>query len=219
MKSAGWWKRIERNIGPEYPYYLTDDDECYWAREFASHQDYKYSETNQLIKNFKRDPIQYKDRPDVLWHKENAIKKYALELCLIFNNLDVGSIITNVPTSKTKSDPNYDNRFERLFEKLKSYNQQLRVDYPLSIKSSHTAVHISNAPRFSPDDFYDILDWNNISNNNCETIYLIDDVITAGAHFKACQRKIYDNVRNVKVIGIFWARTIHPMQQIVECNF
>ena len=35
--------------------YLTENDRCFFFREYTAYEDYDYSETNSLIKNFKKE--------------------------------------------------------------------------------------------------------------------------------------------------------------------
>jgi orotate phosphoribosyltransferase len=51
-------------------------------------------------------------------------------------------------------------------------------------------------------------------NNDQNLIILIDDVITSGASFKACQQLIFENSPHTTVVGVFWARAIQAEGEI-----
>jgi predicted amidophosphoribosyltransferase len=42
-----------------------------------------------------------------------------------------------------------------------------------------------------------------------QNIILVDDVITQGAHFKACKTLLQQEFPNSKIKGLFIARTVH----------
>ncbi len=47
--------------------------------------------------------------------------------------------------------------------------------------------------------------WNGINDLNGDTVILVDDVLTTGAHFKAWKGFIMEHDPRVKnVIGLFW---------------
>ena len=50
--------------------------------------------------------------------------------------------------------------------------------------------------------------WSNVDLSPHTHIVLIDDVITSGAHFAACKRKIRTNYPNMDIVGVFWAKSI-----------
>jgi hypothetical protein len=58
-----------------------------------------------------------------------------------------------------------------------------------------------------PSSFYDNLAWSGIGPSN-GAIVLIDDVITSGSRFKACQRLLVEKVPGILVYGLFWAKSV-----------
>ena len=46
-----------------------------------------------------------------------------------------------------------------------------------------------------------------------DEIVIVDDVLTSGSGFRACERLIHQNVPDVMVIGVFWARSVFQNNQ------
>lgn len=78
MKSAGAFAhrftRIDDLTRPDH-WYLAEDDTCYFLGEYTARQGYAYSDTNQLVINFKK-PMDRRQFPE--WrYKEAAIRQAA----------------------------------------------------------------------------------------------------------------------------------------------
>lgn len=48
------------------------------------------------------------------------------------------------------------------------------------------------------------------------TLVLVDDVITKGTMFKACERLLGDNAPGVSIVAVFWARSVWPDDTYIE---
>jgi hypothetical protein len=195
------WKKIER-IGIEaFPYHLDDDDVCYYARDYISEGGYAASIANQLIQNFKKPPNR-RGLPE--WrYKEQAIRQFAQEISSIQNIQDF--LVTCIPSSKTRDSHQYDSRLEATLLHLKSLKPRVEIEFPLSFREDMVAAHLGGGR--SIDSIYGNLQWAGLR-SHINDIIVIDDVLTTGAHFKACQRKIVENVPDANVIGLFWAKTV-----------
>lgn len=207
ISPIGYWKRIDKNVIQNPPAYLEEDDDCYFVLERIAGKDYRSSPANQLISNFKRDPIKFSTNSGVMYYKSEAIKNFASQLATIKFDPPKHYIFTNIPTSQKRNSDKYDNRFESTFEELLNARPELQIEYPIDIIQNHKPVH--HGHRFNPEDIYNNLKWTGLS-QNYKTIFLIDDTITAGAHFKACQRLILENEPDIEILGLFWARSIWP---------
>lgn len=75
------------------------------------------------------------------------------------------------------------------------------------VSESHQPVH-SGGDR-NPEEFYSFLKWKGLRTSPAH-IVLVDDVITSGAHFKACQRLIHEHHPDIEIAGVFWAKVIWP---------
>jgi hypothetical protein len=193
------WRKIEH---PEVvPVRLRPGDECYYAREYVSHGNWDASEANQLIRNFKKTNDR-RGRPE--WrYKTQAIHQFATELAQIVNY----GILCAIPSSKRRDDPLYDSRLDDVLSKLRKMNPEVTVERPFEVMESHEAAHAGGAR--SEESFYGMMEWKGFQQAP-EDVVLIDDVITTGAHFKACQRMIREYHPAAKVYGIFWAKVIWP---------
>jgi len=78
------------------------------------------------------------------------------------------------------------------------------ISYFDNLEASHET---NNRP--TPDQIFENLRLNeDLCNPQKSTIALIDDVITTGAHFKACKSLLQNAFTNSKIIGVFAARRI-----------
>lgn len=202
------WKKLS-DVFNGRPYFLENDDlnNCYIAREYISRGGYNISDTNNLVQNFKMG-CNVEDKR--LYYRTNAIKQFANELLELFrsDNFKKQTIIV-IPSSKIKSDPKYDDRMDKVCEILKENEDiQIQIIEPIRRKQSRQARHTSDIRR-NIDTEYQELEW--ISNDALSqgvTVILLDDIITSGASFKACQKIITEHWSDVNIIGVFWAVTV-----------
>jgi hypothetical protein len=194
------WTKLDLHAVQDPPAYLDDADVCYYAREYVSHGGWSASEANQLISNFKKKP---NTKGTYQWaHREAAVSQIARELAA---GLAKDLCIAAIPTSKTSDDPEYDHRFEDLFTELRRLRPDLHIEAPIACRESHQSVHTGGARH--PDLIYDLLEWRGFVNVPSK-VCLIDDLLTTGGHFKACQRLILEHHPSMQVNGIFLAKCI-----------
>lgn len=189
------WRRIEAGCLQSPPGHLRPDDECFFAREYLSWRDYKASEANSLIKNFKIKPT-VANYPVRLKWKRAAVQQFAQELA-DFLPRDVR--VCHIPTSKLPDDPEYDPRFDMLLRALHAQRQDLRIEQPFTIANSHQAAHEGG----DRAEFAGQLRWRGL-HYRARDIVVLDDVITGGTHFKACQNLLLEHGVEM-VVGVFWA--------------
>lgn len=204
------WRRIEAACLQAPPPLLTAEDYCYFAREYQKWQDYKAGLGNDLIKNFKIKPTvaNYAKRK---FYKDSAVRQFANELAQF---LPQNSVIAYIPTSKRPDDAEYDPRFEMLFAELKRVRADVQIVEPWEMVESHQAVH--EGGNRSQAEFYARLKWKGMP-AHAGWVFLIDDVITDGCHFKACQQLCGENGFN-HVAGVFWGVAVNPPPPKIEFN-
>lgn len=203
------WKKLSEIFNGR-PYLLDDEDidKCYVAREYISHGGYNASDTNNLIQNFKMGSHVPESR---LHYRNNAIEIFATELLELFNSSDfINQIIIVIPSSKIKTDVEYDDRMDKVCLILKN-NVNIQILEPIRRKSSRLARHTMSDKR-DIDTEYNELEWisdelGNLDNGNA-TVIILDDVITSGASYKACKKIIHEHYPNLEVYGVFWAVTV-----------
>ena len=226
------WYRLERDDAvpniKSFRRHLKAEDCCFYAREYQAGKNWKAGETNQLISNFKKlrslKTIEYHGQTVQVispeWpYREKAVQQFQKEWFYFFENYiqhtsDRETTITAIPSSKHKTDLEYDNRFEDLFKKItetfsKRYHDViLNVEWPVEIKNTMPAFHISTENRLPPGKIKANYQWKGFKQQSPKTLFIFDDVITTGAHFRAISDFLMENGYTGKIIGIFWAKAI-----------
>lgn len=185
-------------------WYLEPEDECYYIGEYTARGGHACSETNQLIHNFKKS-LERRGRPE--WnYKERAISRIAN---LIRANIRNDAVLTFVPIppSKSKDHPLYDDRMSRVLNFASSGRPSDVRELIVQVRSVE-ATHLSNE-RPSPDDLLQnyLLD-EALCMPEPQLIFLVDDVLTTGCHFKAAKRLLSTRFPNVRIVGLFVARRV-----------
>jgi len=184
-------------------YYLDSADECYFIGEYTKGQGYDYSSTNQLIYNLK-EGVDRRGLPEYR-HKEQAMRVAAAELGRFLNPEFIrhGTFVP-VPPSKAKDDALYDDRMSRIIRMLGA-EVDLRevVEQIVSTPGAHLSQFRPSANALYAN--YRIAEDDKPAPT---TIAVVDDVITAGAHFKAMKRILSETYVDVKIYGVFLARRV-----------
>jgi hypothetical protein len=197
---AKFWNHVD--ISQKKIYYIEDVDEIYNAREYSARKSYEASETNQLIINFKK-PITHRGNPD--WkYKIEAIERFAFELSELIIDDEV-YVFAAIPTSICKTDPQYDDRLDKTLIELRKIANNVFIEEPISIRKTIIPSHHDGSR--DPNVLYENMIWNGFKVRT-ERVILVDEVITTGSHFLACKRIILNHCPDMRVIGVFWARTI-----------
>ncbi|MCA0201024.1 MAG: hypothetical protein LCH56_09300 [Proteobacteria bacterium] len=185
-------------------FYLDDEDVCLFIGEYTARQGFSFSATNQLILNFKK-TMDRRGTPQ--WkYKGQAIRQAATALRQSLSDENLARLtFVPIPPSKAKTDPLYDDRLVKTLHAIRP-NPPLDIRELIVQKVSTAAVH-SVEDRPSPDAIaanYEI-DVSLIAPPP-QVICLFDDVLTTGAHFKACEKVLRQTYPQVPIIGIFIAR-------------
>ncbi|HAT5923637.1 TPA: hypothetical protein JAG55_002940 [Legionella pneumophila] len=195
--------------------YLEANDKCYFYGEYAGRQGYAFSETNQLIFNFKK-PMKARNKPD--WqYKIKAIETISQILPASKGWAKLRQYTwAPIPPSKDRNDPEYDDRLLQVLLKLKETEQCLDVREILLAQKSRNAAH-------APDNQVRPTIKDHISNLVVDkalltpapkAIAVFDDVLTTGASFKAAQYILRKAFPSIPIIGIFVARNINLIDDI-----
>lgn len=187
-------------------WYLADDDICYFLGEYTAREGYAFSPTNQLIVNFKK-PMDRQERPE-WYYRQRAILQAATAFRVALDDRDLDSItFVPIPPSKAKSDPLYNDRLIRMLHAI-------RAEPPLDIRElivqtrSVPAVHESET-RLTPLELQAIYEVDlRLTEPTPSEIAIVDDVLTAGAHFKAVKAILEGTFPGVRIIGLFLARRV-----------
>ncbi|MCY4160962.1 MAG: hypothetical protein OXE77_03755 [Flavobacteriaceae bacterium] len=198
-------KKIDKVLIHQY-LSLNYSDQCYYWREYNPNQPHEESDdTYSFIHNLKKCPT--RKGKDEYKYKEKAIQDTIEFFRSSFNSNALHQRITLVPIppSKIKGDEKYDDRMTQI---CKGLCENTKWDCRELIKSrkSIQPSHYSSE-RLKPKDLKNIFEIDSqLINPIPSKIYLFDDVITTGAHFRACKEILQNHISNVVVIGIFIAR-------------
>ena len=215
MTSAGAFAhrftRIDDLLRPDH-WHLAEGDACYFLGEYTARQGYAYSDTNQLIVNFKK-PLDRRERPE--WrYKELAIRQAAEGFRKGLNPEALDRLtFVPVPPSKAKGHPLHDDRLTRMLHAI-------RPEPPLDIRelivqteSTEAAHGLEDRPR--PKDIQALYQVDeSLSAPTPGTIAVVDDILTTGAQFRAVHAILSARFPTAAVVGLFIARrvpnTAHP---------
>jgi hypothetical protein len=187
---------------------LVAADEIYFLFEYVSGRDYSFGATNSLISNLKKKPslqgsAQYR-------YKTRAIQECAVSLSQAINAAWLkGATLVPVPPSKAQDNPEYDDRIAQICRLIPA---DFKVDVrELVVQTTSTnAAHESN-DRPSVDDLLEIYE---IAEDQAEPaprrIAIIDDVLTAGTHYRAVYTILRQRFPGIPIVGMFVARRIFP---------
>lgn len=199
-------------------YYLQESNKnCYYWGEYTPYEHtngkkWNYSETNQLISNFKKKPNQ-----GGLIYKSQSIDKIAYFFANywdwgVLHNQHKVSLIP-IPPSKARTDPMYDSRMVDVLKKIAYYkNISLDIRDCLSFSGINPASHETTS-RPSPEDLMSALVFDEVAGRHHQVpgvIFLFDDVLTTGAHYIATLGKLHSIFPQTPVVGNFVARRIYP---------
>lgn len=185
-------------------HYLDGDDICYYAGEYTAGEGHAYSETNQLILNLKKS-VDRRGRPE--WqYKERAISQ-AAQIFRAALNENARLTLVPVPPSKMRADPAYDDRILRLL-------QQVGADRPYEVRElvtqvrSTPAAHLADR-RPTPDELVANYQLDErLAKPDPETIFIVDDVLTTGCHYKAVKHVLQRRFPKATIYGLFVARRV-----------
>ena len=209
MKSAGTFAhrftRIDDLTRPDH-WYLVEDDSCYFLGEYTARQGYAYSDTNQLIINFKKS-MDRRELPE--WrYKEVAIQQAAEAFRKGLNPEALDRLtFVPIPPSKAKDDPLYDDRVTRMLRRI-------RPEPPLDIrevivqtKSTGAAHGLEDRPRPREIEALYRID-ESLTAPPPRTIAVVDDILTTGGHFRAAHAMLSARFPAIAIVGLFIARRV-----------
>lgn len=183
-------------------HYLEVGDHCYFFGEYTAREGYAYSATNQLIHNLKKS-VDKRGTPQ--WrHKEIAIAQAARMLRAAIKP-EAHVTFVPIPPSKAKDDPRYDDRLVQILQGA-CEGRPTEFRELLLQRKSVDAAHLSDE-RPTPDDVaanYRIDE--SLADPAPQTIFLLDDVLTTGCHFKAAERVLKERFPRANIVGLFIAR-------------
>lgn len=194
-------------------YHLTADDNCYYLFEYTSHRDYSFSSTNNLISNLKKKPS-YAAQPG-FFYKARAIASCGQSLRRTLNPewLDFATLVP-VPGSKAAGHPDHDDRVEKICRLVRDPPPDVRnlVVQTRSINASH---EVGQGARVSVEELLDVYRVDEACTQPLpRAIGIVDDVLTAGTHYRAMHTILSQRFPGTPIVGIFVARRVFPEDNI-----
>jgi predicted amidophosphoribosyltransferase len=190
-------------------YHLTSDDHCFYLYEYTSHRDYSFSATNNLISNLKKKPSQADQAH--YWYKGQAINACGRALGAALNPNWLGSAtLVPVPGSKAADHPDHDDRMERICRLMRQPPPDVRalVRQAASTAAAHEAAQGDRVTVEALLELYAIDEAHTAPAP--QAIAIVDDVLTAGTHYRAMHRVLANRFPGVPIIGLFVARRVFP---------
>lgn len=197
-------------------YYLAADDDCYCLGEYHPGEGYQAGPVNSMISNLKK-PVTKRGLAEYRYKEQDIIRAGTLVRSILSAEAPGSCTFIPIPPSKTKNDPLYDDRLVRV---LNSGQPTLDVRELFLTNQSTRAHHeyLEGEKRPTPDDLCKLL----VIDESClvpplkPTVFLFDDVLTSGTHFKACKRLLLERIPGCNVVGLFIGRRKRPPPSEVD---
>ncbi|MDG4903527.1 MULTISPECIES: hypothetical protein [unclassified Mesorhizobium] len=189
---------------------LRADDEVYFWREYTSGRDYSFGPGNDLISNLKKKPSTSNFYE--LKHKQRVIGECANFFAKAINPVWVdGAVFVPVPGSKAVGHPDYDNRMERVFRAVRPSKPPDVRNLLVQGVSTDAAHEAGGGHRPTPEELQANYQFDEtISANVPKMIGIVDDVLTAGSHYRAVHGLLRHRFPDAWIVGFFVARRVFP---------
>jgi len=190
-------------------YLLDEQDEIYFLGEYTIGAFHHHSRINNLIFNYKK-PIDKRELPE--WrYKEQAINEVAdFFRFTILNTADLSERISQatlvpIPPSMSKDDPNYD---DRNFRMLKTFMPAGDIRELILQRGTRPPLHSASSKRSQGDISKNYYLNTNILSPAPKEIWLFDDILTKGTHFRTIHDFLKQTFPDIPIAGFFIARSI-----------
>jgi hypothetical protein len=186
-------------------HHLTPDDDCYFLVEFVKSAGYG-PPGNDFIFNLKKKP---QTEGTAQWrYKLIAIDDAARTLRRELPDEWLSdSTFVPVPPSKAKDDPEYDDRMTQVLLRLgdgvdtrELVYQTGSMDETHSLDDRHSIETLVENYEIDEDQV----------RPEPSHIVVVDDMVTAGVHFRAMYRVLEERFPGVPISGVFLARRVFP---------
>lgn len=217
MSESARWTYIDR-VARLSRTYLTSDDRCYYylQRDKLGYSAGSRAAANSRILNFKKKPEVIRNDERQAWYKQQAIEFFASMVVDFFKQVDGAFngyevLLVPIPTSKPRSDANYDSRMDDLCQIVSGSLSW--VDYApiLDTLSDLGTAHENDLPR-DPGFLMRNMTFSGMVPDFGipKVIFLIDDVLTTGAHYAACRDMILGKYPGLPIFGLFLSIHMWP---------
>lgn len=193
---------------------LEREDVCLFFMD-RSPGGFSVSRANSLVSNLKITKADLERNPNRAHYKSEAIEQCAQDMANYFLRhaskvLDIGRraedlLLVPIPPSECRDDAAYDDRMVLVCDKV---SQRTGIPFANCLFSKKTAEKSHASPkRRDIGKIYGNIGFDVAAIfSHPQTVVLVDDVLTSGAHFKACQQVLRGWNADVEVMGLFWAK-------------
>lgn len=196
-------QQLDELLRPQH-FFIEADDNCFFLREYTARAGYGHGETNNIISNLKK-KLDRKGKPE--WrYKEIAIQQAGQELrAAIGDELLRKFTVVPMPPSLSKSNPMYDDRMLRIVGVM---TEGLGCDVrELVLQSQDMQPSHETGVRARPENLYGVYYVDEaVAAPTPVNVLVVDDVLTAGAHFAGMKRRLLERFPSVAIFGVFYAR-------------
>ena len=184
---------------------LEPSDICVYYRVKEKHVYGSFTETNSIVTNFKKKPSICRSNQRMTEYKEDGVRTITKDVLSLFSRKRSGRFLL-VPaiTSKACDDVEYDNRLVRVCRAVSDKLDNVDCLDLLSVNESIASAHAGGSrsidfirSKIVVSPGYDL--------GGYDYVFIFDDVLTTGAHFKACQLEL-EREYGIRACGLFWAR-------------
>ncbi len=196
------FRKIDALLRSFYPH-IGGNDRCSYLYDYTAHGGYQHSDANQLILNFK-EPMKEKGKPG--WHyKESAIHDIAKAFTQNFAEFDMSRYtFVPVPPSAAHGDPAHDDRIVQMLCRIQSPQDERE----LIIQAETMQPALRDGTR-NPDEYVKQYRINEkLVQAPPSMILVVDDILRTGAHFRAAKTVLRERFPDVRISGLFVARSI-----------
>ena len=218
----GRWSRIDEFRRPSH---IKDSDLCFYYYEYNPEEGfldaYARRTVRSLVLNLKKRPRDIADRPDLKHYKDEAIEYFVVSLVNFFKCCTVGQhdplldhanecAVIPAFSSKTRDDPEYDDRIDRVCENLAA-RTGFSVTRPFVLRDNVPPAHLGGLR--SPELYRTYLDTDMeqvtmMRQRAFKLLFFIDDIITSGAHYAAVKGLIQRIAPDATFAGVFLGKTV-----------
>ena len=197
--------KIDDLTRPDHTF-IKPDDICYYMGEYTARGGFGASDTNDLIINLKK-PMDRRNRPE--WrYKGQAMVTVARDLRTILEQWQIESAtFVPIPPSKAKDDPAYDPRLVQILTKMANgFEGDVRelIQQRASMAASHESDLRPEIHELIANYYID----ETIAHPLRENVFVFDDLLTTGRHYKAMQAVLSERYPEARLYGLFLARRI-----------
>lgn len=201
------WTKIDLSIIDNPPSHLEKGDHCWYLRDYlvdrsSDKKPWELSTSNKIIGDFKIKPEKLSNQY-LRNLKLVAIELFAQELS---RNVKKVHSFASIPGSKRKDDPGFDNRLDLMLLRAQQINTNVHIVNAICRTATMDPSHSKGGSRSPSDHMESLAAVDPIGTVVDDVLFLVDDVLTSGATFKACQTVIRRAYPKLTVCGLFWAR-------------